>query len=53
MSSVFLGEKVSYGLCGVESYLEVSSFKDVCDVCGFPANVCEIGPFLGGVGGCG
>jgi hypothetical protein len=28
-------------------------FEDVCDVCGFSAYVCEIGPFLGGVGGCG
>jgi len=40
-------------LCGAESELEVCSFEYVCDVCGFCAYVCEIGPFLVGVGGCG
>ena len=40
-------------MCGAESDIEVCSFEDVCDVCGFSACVCEIGPFLGGVVGCG
>jgi hypothetical protein len=40
-------------VCVVRKVILRSSFKDVCDVCGFPANICEIGPFLGGVGGCG
>ena len=40
-------------MCGAESDLEVCSFEDVCDVCGFSAYVCEIGLFLGGVGSCG
>jgi hypothetical protein len=53
MSSVFLDEKFSYGLCGAENDLEVCPFKDVCGICVFPTNVCEIGPFLGGVGRCG
>ena len=37
-------------MCGAESDLEVCSFEDVCDVCGFSVYLCEIGPFLGGVG---
>jgi len=37
----------------VESDFEVCSFEDVCDVCGFSAYVCEIGPFLDSVGSCG
>jgi len=40
-------------LFGAESDLEVCSFENVCDVCAFSAYVCEIGPFLDGVGGCG
>jgi hypothetical protein len=40
-------------LFGAESDFEVCFFEDVCDVCGFSAYVCEIGPFLDGVGGCG
>jgi len=39
-------------LFGAEINLEVCSFEDVCDVCGLSAYACEIGPFLGGVGGC-
>jgi len=40
-------------LFGAESDSEVCSFEDVCHVCGFSAYVCEIGPFLDGVVGCG
>ena len=37
---------------GAECDIEVCSFEDICDVCGFSAYVCEIGPFLGGAVGC-
>ena len=38
---------------GAESDFKVCSFEDVCDVCGFSAYVCEVGPSLDGVVGCG
>ena len=33
----------------MECDLEVRSFKDVCNVCGFSADICKIGPLLCGV----
>jgi hypothetical protein len=43
---VFVNERVTYGVGSTEGYLKLGLFKDVCDVCGFFANVCEAGPFL-------
>ena len=37
-------------MCGTECNPKVHHFKHVCDVLGFFADICEVGPLLCGVG---